>query len=79
MHNHLDTVKAVLEKAHESLSGAFWIIVALGYLGMEVAQELMRSGSTWVDEDKVFGIQGRQLDAAQVFWKAVGVIPIKGT
>ncbi|KAH3999873.1 hypothetical protein HBI70_026700 [Parastagonospora nodorum] len=74
-----DIVKAVLKKAHESLGGAFWVIVAPGHLGMEVAQELMRSGSTWVDEDKVFEIQGRQLDAAQAFWKAVGVAPIKGT
>jgi hypothetical protein len=69
----IDVVKAVHKKAYEALGHWFSTIVAPGQLGTEVEREMGKAGLSWMDEDEVLEIQGMQLDAAEAFWKNIGV------
>lgn len=71
---HLDIVKPVVKKARDSLGHPFDVIVVPGSLGTEMSAELARHGrSVFNDGGLAVEMNGRQIDAATAFWKAVGV------
>ncbi|KAH7070209.1 hypothetical protein FB567DRAFT_539483 [Paraphoma chrysanthemicola] len=70
-----DLVKAIHDKVHAHFGHGSYAFGAPGHLGAEVEREAQQQGLSWfraADEDQMFEIQGRQLDAARAFWGKMG-------